>query len=211
MGINRGFPTLSQDAVRIASKGSVNVAAAPMARLNAQHERLTAGAPPGAQVRAFRPHEHIVDGAPLGRGTIFSFDVGGTGNGGRFSHTLAAGATWESFLGSSREFAFQAFVTPGLTGTLPAELVVRTYANAVDVRIKNLETGTYCTHATSTTTNSAQHLQLTDIPLVAGQYNRFDIECRGSIADTMDILGLCLYEDTVTHPTSPGTTTYSAL
>jgi len=212
MGIHRGFPALSQDAVRIASNGRVSIAANVLSRLNAQFERLTAGAPPGAGARVFRPHEHSVDGgAILGRGTIYSLDVGNLAHGSLFSHALAATGAWESMVSANREYAFPAFVSPGLTGSLSCQLIVRTYGAAVDIRVSNLDTGTTSSAATSLAVTPAQTLSITDIPMTAGQYNRFDLEIKATLVATLDLLGLCLYEDTATHPASPGTTTYSAL
>lgn len=215
MSIARAFPPLSQDDVRIAAKGRVDVIANPLARLNASHERLTGAAAPGQAGRVFRPHNHVLDGgAILGRGTIFSFDVGAIANGTTYySWVLAGTATWESMLGTSltRECAFRAYVTPGLTGTLACRLVVRSYGVAVDIRIANIDTSTASSAATTAASSNAQKVTISDIPMTAGQYNRFDIEIRASATDTLDVLGFCLYEDTATHPATSGSTTYSGL
>lgn len=214
MSIARAFPPLSQDDVRIAAKGRVDVIANPLARLNASHERLTGAAAPGQSGRAFRPHNHVLDGgATLGRGTIFSFDVGGQPNGSLLNHTLGSLNTWTPITGTSltRECLFRAYVTPGLTGTLSCALIVRDFSTVLDVRISNITTGTSSSGATTASSLAMQSLTFTDVPMSPGEYNAFDVEFKSTGFNQMSIFGLCLYEDTATHPSTSGSTTYSGL
>lgn len=213
MGIYRGFPTLAQDTITIGSKGRVSIPANPMARLNAEFERITGGPPPGVGTKMFRAHNHALDGgAVLGRGTIFSCDMGALANGGKFRHVINVAATWESMLGAgSREYIFRANPTKGLTGTLACVLACRSYGAAIEIRISNLDTGTQSSAITTAASSAAQRGDIGDVPFLAGQENRFDIEIKGGEAEYLDILGLCLYEDTSTHPASNGTTAYSSL
>jgi len=212
MGHQRSFPPLSQDNVRIAQPGRAAIIASVLARLNAGHERLTAGATPGSGSRVFRPHNHTLDGgAVLGRGTIYSFDHGGILTS-QFGHVLVATNTWETMNGATnREFTFPAFVSPNLTGSLSAVFALFSNGVAIDFRLANLDTATESTHTSTPALNPAWRGTITDIPFVAGQYNRFNLQCRANLGDQLDLLGFCLYEDTATHPASPGTTTYSAL
>lgn len=112
---------------------------------------------------------------------------------------------------TSRSHIFRAYPTPGLTGSLAAVLVVRTYGDDIQIRITNLTTGTSSTHTTSAAGTPAWQGAISDIPFTAGQENLFDIEIKGDLGEQLDLLGLCVYEDTATHPSSNGTTTYSGL
>ena len=110
-----------------------------------------------------------------------------------------------------RDYMFRAYPTPGLTGTLAAALVARSYGDDIQVRIVNNTTGTASTHMTTNAATPAYQGAISDVPFSAGRENHFDVEIKGDMAEQLDLLALVLYEDTATHPSSNGTATYSSL